>query len=140
MYRHTQIGWVIIISMGGAALFSGSLSNTGGEAHLLVAILLIFLVLFCTLTVTVDNRMIEARFGPGPIRKRVLLADVASCREVRIHWWDGWGIHGRPGQWLFNVSGFDAVEITLKKGGLVLIGTDEPLEFCRAIKSRMPRT
>jgi hypothetical protein len=35
--------------------------------------------------------------------------------------------------WIYNVSGFDAVEITLKNGNTYRIGTDEPKELEQAI-------
>jgi len=55
-------------------------------------------------------------FGPGIIRKRVRLADIVGCEAIRIQWWYGWGIHLTPYGWLYNVSGFDAVAITLRDG------------------------
>jgi hypothetical protein len=35
--------------------------------------------------------------------------------------------------WIYNVSGFDAVEITMKNGKIYRIGTDEPLKLEQAI-------
>ena len=36
--------------------------------------------------------------------------------------------------WIYNVSGFDAVEITMKNGKVYRIGTDVPEEIETAIK------
>ena len=38
----------------------------------------------------------------------------------------GWGIHLTPYGWLYNVSGFDAVAITLRDGREFAFGTDDP--------------
>jgi hypothetical protein len=60
---------------------------------------------------------------------------------VRNRWWWGWGIRriGR-GQWLFNVSGLDAVELSMKNGKTYRIGTDEPQRLCEVVQSRLPKT
>ena len=39
---------------------------------------------------------------------------------------DGWGIHWLPVRgWIYNVSGFDCVAITTRRGRL-RVGTDDP--------------
>jgi hypothetical protein len=88
--------------------------------------LLVCLILFYRLNVTIDDEMLCASFGPGIIRKRVPLADIVSCEPIRIRWWYGWGIHVTPCGWLYNVSGFDAVAITLRDGRKLALGTDDP--------------
>jgi len=35
--------------------------------------------------------------------------------------------------WIFNVSGFDAVELIMKNGKIYRIGTDEPIKLESAI-------
>jgi hypothetical protein len=43
-----------------------------------------------------------------------------------------------PGQyWVWNVSGLDAVELTLRSGRRFRIGTDEPEELAKAIAMNM---
>jgi hypothetical protein len=44
-----------------------------------------------------------------------------------------------PGQgWLWNVSGIDAVELTMKNGDRFRIGTDEPEKLVTAIEAVIP--
>jgi len=74
------------------------------------------------------------RFGPGPIRKRVKLNEIESCKVVKNHWYYGWGIRLTPHGILYNVSGFYAVEIKLRTGRLYRIGTDTPQELEVAIR------
>jgi hypothetical protein len=52
---------------------------------------------------------------------------------VRNRWYYGWGIRITPRGWLYNVSGLDAVELALKNGKCVRIGSDEPHALARAI-------
>ena len=65
-------------------------------------------------------------FGWGVWTKRIPLEDIASAVPVRNPWWYGFGIHRTPRGWLYNVSGLDAVEIRLRNGRKLRLGTDEP--------------
>ena len=76
-----------------------------------------------------------ASFGIGIIRKRVRLAEIAGCEPIRIRWWYGWGIHLTPYGWLYNVSGFDAVAITLLDGRKFALGTDDPHGLLAALRA-----
>jgi hypothetical protein len=75
-----------------------------------------------------------ASFGPGIIRKKVRLAEIVRCDPIRIRWWYGWGIHLTPYGWLYNVSGFNAVAITLRDGRKIAFGTDDPHGLVDAIR------
>ena len=65
---------------------------------------------------------------------RVLLAGIAECEPIRVRWWYGWGIHLTPYGWLYNVSGLDAVAITLRNGRKFALGTNDPDGFGDAIR------
>ena len=58
-----------------------------------------------------------------------------SAKTVKNHWYCGWGIRWclRFKMWIYNVSGFDAVEIKLKNGKTYRIGTDEPKKLEQTI-------
>ena len=66
--------------------------------------------------------------------KRVPLAEIAVCELIRIRWWYGWGIRLTPYGWLYNVSGLDAVAITLDNGRKFALGTDDPHGLVAAIR------
>jgi hypothetical protein len=53
---------------------------------------------------------------------RVQLAEIAGCEPIRIRWWHGWGVYLTPCGWLYNVSGSDAVAITLRDGRKFALG------------------
>jgi hypothetical protein len=69
----------------------------------------------------------------------VRLAEIVGCEPIRIRWWYGWGIHLTPCGWLYNVSGFDAVAITLRNGKKVALGTDDPYGLVTAIRDSIVR-
>ena len=127
-YEHTQIGHVIIWSLLAIILIANGL--TGALAHwpavVVSLILLVCLVLFYKLRITIQDETLCVSFGPGIIRKRIRLAEIVGCEPIRIRWWYGWGIHLTPRGWLYNVSGFDAMAITLRNGQKFAVGTDNP--------------
>ena len=136
-YEHTQIGHVIIWSLLAIILIvSGFAGLSHREIPLVVSIiLLVCLVLFYKLRITIEDETLCASFGPGIIRKRVRLAEIVGCEPIRIRWWYGWGIHLTPFGWLYNVSGLDAVAITLRAGRRFALGTDDPHGLLAALRA-----
>jgi hypothetical protein len=135
-YRHTQIGAIMLGMLGAGMLVLGAILLAGGRAEPLLAVLAllaVIAVLFASLTIEIQGGVLTLRFGPGLIRKRVPLATIRSCEIVQNPWWYGWGIRLTPRGWLYNVSGFAAVELTLQNGQRLRIGTDEPERLCQAI-------
>ena len=117
VYNHTQIGFLLLIIYSIIILFVVSLIIvTGFNPFVLGAMIILLIALgsFSALTVVVDDRMIQIRFGFGVIRKTFILKEIASFRPVRNPWYYGWGIRFTPRGWLFNVSGFSAIELKKK--------------------------
>ena len=136
-YRHTQIGTVTVGTLGAGMFIIGALLLVRGpEAPLLAVqvLLAVTAVLFASLTTQIQGGILNVRFGPGLIRKRVPLAAIRTCTVVRNPWWYGWGIRLTPRGWLYNVSGLAAVELTLQNGRHLRIGTDEPERLCQVIE------
>jgi len=138
-YERTQIGHVIIWSLLPIILIaSGGLigSPSHGRPPLIVSIiLLVALLLFYKLRITIEDQTLCAVFGTGIVRKSVPLAEIVACEPIRIRWWYGWGIHLTPYGWLYNVSGFDAVAISLRDGRKLALGTDDPEGLAAAIRA-----
>src|SRR5580765_1756389 len=79
-YRHTQIGWAMILILGLIiAILAGAAVASGGFASVVVfsvvVLLAVCLVLFISQTVIVDDEHIELRMGPL-IRRRIPVAEV----------------------------------------------------------------
>ena len=135
-YRHTQFGTVIVVSLLLAAVLFAGLGMMTGLMPLAVigpALMTVFLALFFSLTVEIDATHLTFRFGIGLIRKRVPLAEIVEAKPVRNAWIDGWGIHRTPHGGLYNVSGGEAVEITLASGERFRLGTDEPRRLAQIL-------
>jgi len=102
-----------------------------------VPVLLIVTLLFGWLSVKITPHELRWQFGPGLIRKTVLLADIASVRPIQTSVLQGWGIHLTCYGWLYNVSGFGAVVVTLRNGKRFALGTDEPKKLADALAKQL---
>jgi hypothetical protein len=140
-YDHTQVGTTILLSLLAAAGFViASLfvttRSTGGVNALPTAatvavgatlvILLLTSVVFSRLTVRVGKGEISWRFGLGLLEHRIPLAEVVAATVVTNPIWSGYGVRRLSNGWLYNVAGRRAVELVLRDGRRVRIGSDEP--------------
>ena len=89
--------------------------------------------LFSRMTVTVDATSVSLQMARGLVRRSWRLADLQAARVVHTNWYNGWGIHGWGHNWLYNVSGFGAVEMDLAGGARIYIGSDESERLLQAI-------
>ncbi|MGA1876415.1 MAG: hypothetical protein ACMUIA_12490 [bacterium] len=142
IYKHRQTGYVVLLSLGlSIPIITGLMvsQRTGPAVPLciLLATLVGLAILFWSLTVEVRPGTLRLKFGPGLIRKTIPMSKIQGCRTVRNPWYYGWGIHLTPRGWLYNVSGFEAVELDLAGGRHVRIGTDEPEKLGQAIMAVM---
>lgn len=113
-YRHTQPGVVMRAMFGASIVFCAVMAGVVGAKDpdglyvllAVAAVIALALALFHSLTVTVNRDEVRLRFGIGLIRNG----------------------------WLYNVSGFDAVELSIANGKVCRIGTDEPRRLLKAIE------
>jgi len=99
-------------------------------------LLLVIAWLFHSLTIEIAGGELSWAFGPGLIHKRVLLADIVFATPAKNG--PSWGIHWSPRSgWLYNVSGYDAILVTLRSGKKFMLGTDEPSALAEAIRSQI---
>lgn len=139
MYWHTQTARLIlaIIILIAVAMVVSALFYPNPALILTAVFLFVLIVLFSSLTVTADEHALMLYFGPGVIRRSFKYSDIESISRVKNRWYWGWGIRWFGRGWLYNVSGLDAVELKLKTGKLVRIGTDEPDQLARFVGERL---
>jgi hypothetical protein len=138
-YNHTQTGHLIIFVLLGVAGYFGFIANKiGFEPRLFIVLILILLLglSFTTLNVTVDTEYLRIKFGPGIFKKKFALKEIISVKAAKHRWYHGWGIKFClwPRMWIFNVSGFDVIEIKMANGKIFRIGTDESENLKQAIE------
>lgn len=124
-YRHTQIGYTIL-SFFGVAIVLVLFATPQNNSSLAVAILIIISALFCTLTIKINEGTIHWYFGPYFWKKKIKISEIVRTEIVHSSWWCGWGIRRIKHGWLYNVSGFNAVQLELKSGKRIRLGTDQP--------------
>ena len=137
-YRHTQIGYLIIFVLLATIVFFGIILIQNNFNPFILAFMffiLIILASFASLDVVIDENYLQIKFGYGIYRKHFVLKEIISARTVRNHWYYGWGIRiwFWPYMLIYNISGFDAVEIKMKNDKIYRIGTDEPKKLEQAI-------
>ena len=147
-YKHTQIGYLMLVVLLVVLVFFALLqitpraeppsydSVTNLAITAIMAFILFILASFSTLAVAIDERFLKIRFGWGIFGKRFWLNEITAVKKVKNHWYYGWGIRVWfwPKMWIYNVSGFDAVEIVMRNGKIYRIGTDAPDKLETAIK------
>ena len=113
-------------------------TKTGVQPTLLIFITLILLLIasFSTLNVTIDHEYLRIKFGYGLFKKKFNLKEIVSVRTVKNKWYYGWGIRYWfwPPMRIYNVSGFDAVELKMINSKVFRIGTDEPQKLHTILK------
>ena len=136
-YEHTQRGTVVQVALVIGALvcfgLSQFLSAPPFVVPMVVAVFVICAYMFSSLTIRITDRALHWCFGPGMFRKELALTEIRTVEATRTRLFEGWGIHKTSRGWLYNVSGFDAVLITLSGGKRILLGTDEPDRLRSAI-------
>ena len=138
IYKHTQIGRLMIFISLAFILYFGFFStkvDSGFTFFITMLLILFILFSFASLKVMIDEKYLKIKFGYGIFKKRFVLKEIISARAVKNHWYYGWGIKRclTPPMWIYNVSGFDAVEIRMEDGKTYRIGTDEPENLERAV-------
>lgn len=136
MYEHTQKGTLPRVALGSTAVLMAYLAIVTGGRPVAVAGTAFFvalLLLFHSLTVQVSADVVSLRFGVGVVHKEFAVRRIEKAEVVTNPWYYGWGIRLTPRGWLYNVSGFSAVEVTLDGGRRVRIGTDRPEDLLAAI-------
>ena len=136
-YRNTQSGTVLRIIMVSMLVMFLVIGFSSSPWMIPTTILLIILIAtFHSLTTEVHEDSIVIWFGIGLIRRTIPISRIEGCSVARTPWYVGWGIRLLPGGgWLWNVSGFESVELSYVAGGRFRIGTDQPEELSAAITS-----
>lgn len=139
LYQHTQPGHLMRIVLGSALLLMVGMAISIGSHPAAYGfefgstLMILCLGLFHSLSVTVTKESLTVAFGAGVIRKQFSLAEIEAAVQVRNPWFYGWGIRLTPSGWMYNVSGYDAVELQLKNGKRFRIGTDDPQGLLEAL-------
>ncbi len=108
-----------------------------------VTAFLVALMAYAHLDVIVTDEEVLIRFRPFHIRgRRVPLRDIAEvhARDYRpILEYGGWGIRLGGNGMAYNAYGDRGVQLVLKNGTRILIGSQRSEELAAALRDRLPR-
>lgn len=109
-------------------------SNPGYYMYIPIGIILIALLFFFRMDTIVNQEAVEIRFLFGLYTKRIPLQNIYNCTVVTPKWYHGIGIHiVASNATLYNVKYGKAVQITLRTGGKIWIGTGNPEALIKSI-------
>jgi hypothetical protein len=113
-------------------------NNLGGQTKYYAILSLLFLLClacFNKITITITKTTLSFSMGMGLIKKTYPISDIQSCTPIKNNIINGWGIRRILGGWLYNVSGFQAIELRFKnENKIIRIGTDKPNEVVEEVK------
>lgn len=145
-YQHIQPGYLIMVIMFSVVSFALSFSYSEypkvDQIEIsIVAIIGLFClivgIIFSSLSIKVKEDSLSWHFGFKFWHKQVKIDEITSCVVVKNSILSGFGIRMMGSGWLYNVSGLLAVEVVLKSGKTIRLGTDEPEYLAQAIRAAL---
>ena len=128
------MGVMMVIFILTGLYLAGVWTSSPVKVSILLAVF-VLLSFFVSLTTEIKGGNLRCSFGFGFIRRSIAVSDISDAKSVRNPWLSGWGIRWWPGRyWLWNVSGYQAVELVLQDGKRFRIGTDKPGTLVHAIR------
>lgn len=146
MYSKTQYGKLVIIVTLiftiVTLIFLEELKQAGPAGEISSLAVLVFFailtMLFYRLKVEVNKEAITLSFGIGIIKKRIDIKEIESVETVTNRFLYGWGIRLTPHGWMWNIAGYNAVELNYKNSTKRFrIGCEDSDELKAAIESNM---
>jgi DNA-binding XRE family transcriptional regulator len=139
VYSHKQWGYFTFAALPVVAACLLAFNSTvltipAAGLGIIFGSLTVLLILFSSMTIEVNESELSWCFGLGALKNSIPLEEIGSCKKVKNPIWMGFGIHGFGTGWIYNVSGLLGVEIELKGGAFLRLGTDQPNYLLQAIE------
>lgn len=139
-YQTTQFSLLLTVIFGLLLIYSTMVmiaSRFSVLSVLVFVLLLVCLLTFTTLTLDINEERLDVRFGPGLLHRAYPLKDICDVRIVNLAQYNIfrqiWNVPG----WLYNLKTLDAVELEMRNGALLWIGTDQPTQLAKSIENAM---
>ena len=146
-YGHTQTSPLfLLLAAIGIGFFVGGSQADGQKLSLALfsigAVWFLLALSFRQLTCRDEGAHLRISFGPLPIfRRKLLYSRLEKVKQNRSRLLDGWGIHlCTRGGWVWNLWGFDCVDIDFTGGKKLRLGTDDPEGLATFLNSRTPES
>lgn len=138
-YQNKQMGTALLLVMGAVTLFISLMAIDKNTEVIWPVVIVLGLVsfLFHSLNIKVNTGEINWSFGPGFWKKSIKIEAINSVRLIKTKWYYGLGIRYISSGWLYTVSGTTAIQLELKDGSKINLGTNDPDNLVKAIQSQL---
>jgi hypothetical protein len=140
-YERTQSArwmWLVLIPCGAiivAVWLAGPSVALNASVSILCLVILACFSVFTRLTIRADADAVTWYFGWGFPGSAIPTNQIERAEVTKTNLFEGWGIHWTIWHgWVWNASGFQAVEIFKTDGGKLTLGTDDPQGLFQAIE------
>ena len=135
--QHATWAWLALLPT--AVIVAAFLQYPRPETFLAMFVVCVLVIValaaFTRLTIRVDANTVSWAFGWGWPGSAVAIEDIERSQITRTNFLEGWGLHWTIWHgWLWNVAGFQAVELFERDGSRVTLGTDDPQGLWEAIE------
>jgi len=137
MYQHKQYAvfiFFVLAWIGGFVSLAWNLIGADAPLMIFAGILVLVGFLFHGLTIKVNDNAISWAFGPGVAGQSVELSEIIEAKAVQNSYRHGIGMRITHDGWVYSVSGFSAVQLTLKNGTMYRLGTNDQQGLLSALK------
>jgi len=137
-YRHTQPASRVMIVI--SLIILALIAVISSELRIIlvagIVALAVAFYLFNSLTIEVSDKDLQWYFGPGLLRKSVLLSDIAKVEPVKLPSMSGSGIGYALGGWVYFIKRGDGVRIHRSDNSVVTFGTDDQAGLLAALSRK----
>jgi len=103
------------------------------SAVIMICLYVLGVASFHSFTIEVSEEKLKFHFGIGIIQKSYSIEEIKSVKEVINPWYYFWGVKSIPGGWFYAIAPGEAIEIILKNGKIVQLGTNQSKMLKEAI-------
>jgi len=142
MYKHKQYAlfiFVVLAWIGGFVALAWNLIGADTPLMVFTGILILVAFIFHGLTIRVNSQTISWAFGPGVAGQTLQLDDIAEAKAVQNSFRHGIGMRITHDGWIYSVSGFSAVQLTLKDGMQYRLGTNDQQGLLAALEGKIAK-
>jgi len=142
-YQKTQVGtgMLTVIAIGLAIELLLAAGKGPSLGLLLVALLFGCIgLIFSTMTIKVSQEGVEWWFTFKILHQRVALADIRSAETKRVNLLAGLGIRTDGTNWMWIVGGHDTVQLDMRSGRRIMLGSSEAQTVALFIDARLNRS
>ncbi|WP_404338718.1 hypothetical protein [Pseudoalteromonas mariniglutinosa] len=140
MYQHKQYAlfiFIILVWIGAFVALAWNLMGADVPLMVFTGILILVAFLFHGLTIRVTDSEISWAFGPGVFGQTLKLADISDVTAVSNSFRHGIGLRITHDGWVYTVSGFSAVQLTMRDGTYYRLGTNDQAALLAALNAKL---